>query len=139
MKQWSCKMKYRNYGKITAIVILLTFSMTPVFGEPPTTHGTIITEGSTKFYSDTEVGELIEELSEAAEQAIERAAGEAAKAATLASLERETTAIREVQRWRQEYGEARKRGIKAAIITGVICFFGGLAVGAGAVTIIGGR
>jgi hypothetical protein len=92
------------------------------------------------------VSDLIEELSEAAEEAIERAAAEAAKAAVLASLEREASlaqarslAIREAQRWQGEYRNARSAGIKTAVITGVICFFGGLAVGAGTVAIIGGR
>jgi hypothetical protein len=117
-----------------------------VFGEQPTAHGTITTEGSTKFYSDTEVSNLIEELSEAAEAAIERAAGEAARAAAIASLEREALAIREAAhlraeaiRWQGEYRDAKKAGIKTTVITGVICFFGGLALGAGTVAIIGGR
>jgi hypothetical protein len=139
-------MKYRNCGKIIAIVMLLTFLTIPVFGEPPTAHGTITTEGSTKFYSDTEVSNLIEELSEAAEAAIERAAGEAARAAALASLEREASllqakalAIRDAQHWQAEYRDAKKAGIKTTVITGVICFFGGLVLGAGTVAIIGGR
>jgi septal ring factor EnvC (AmiA/AmiB activator) len=99
-----------------------------------------------KFYSDTEVSDLIEELSAAAEEAIERAAAEAAKAAALASLEREATAVREAAhlqaeaiRWQGEYQTAKKAGIKTAVLTGVICFFCGLAVGAGTVAIIGGR
>jgi hypothetical protein len=99
-----------------------------------------------KFYSDTEVSELIEELSVAAEEAIEKAAAEAAKAAALASLERETMAIREAAhlkaeaiRWQEEYQTTEKARIKTAVLTGVICFFGGLALGAGTIAIIGGR
>jgi hypothetical protein len=86
-----------------------------------------------------EVSDLIEELSVAAEEAIERAAAEAAKAAALASLDREAVAIREAQRWQMEYRNAKRAGVKTAVITGVICFFGGLAAGAGTVAIIGGR
>jgi hypothetical protein len=92
-----------------------------------------------KFYSDTEVKDLIEELSGAAEQAIEKAAAEAARAAILASLERETAAIREAQRWQGEYRNAKTAGIKTAIVTGLVCFFGGMAISAGSILIIGGR
>jgi cellobiose-specific phosphotransferase system component IIA len=68
--------------------------------------------------------------------AIEQAAAEAAKAATLASLDREGAAIAqarsslaEAHHWREAYGEERTRGIKRAVITGLVCFFSGLAVG----------
>jgi L-lactate utilization protein LutC len=139
-------MRYRNCVKIIVVVILWSFLMIPVFGEQPTAHGTATTEGSTKFYSDTEVRELIEELSEAAEEAIERAAGEAAKAAAVASLEREAVALAEAAhlqaeaiRWQKEYTTLKRAGFKTAVITGALCFFGGLAVGAGTVAIIGGR
>jgi hypothetical protein len=68
-------------------------------------------------------------------------------------LEREAAAIREAAhqqaeayRWRMEaelrqqaIKEAKRNGMKNAIITGVICFIGGLAVGAGGILIIGGR
>jgi ABC-type transporter Mla maintaining outer membrane lipid asymmetry permease subunit MlaE len=112
------------------------------------------TEGLTRFYSDTEVGELIEELSDAAEDAIEQAAAGAAKAATLASLEREAALLQaraaavreasrlqaEVLRWQEECQDAKKAGVKTAVITGVICFFGGLVVGVSGVLILqGGR
>ena len=82
---------------------------------------------------------LIEDLTEAAHEAIEKAAAEAARAAALASLEREAAAIRETQRLQGENNTLRKSRIKTAIVTGAICFFGGLAVGAGGVLIIGGR
>jgi hypothetical protein len=92
-----------------------------------------------KFYNEKEVREIVEELSEAAEQAIEQAAAEAAKAATIASIQQEAAAWAEAQHWRGEYQIVKKAGVKTAVITGVICFFGGLAVGAGTVAIIGGR
>ena len=79
---------------------------------------------------------MIEEISQAALEAIEQAAGEAAKAAVLASLEREAAALREAQRWRieaeirQETIKATKKaGIRNAVITGIICFVSGFAAG----------
>jgi hypothetical protein len=92
-----------------------------------------------EFYSEGEVKAIVDEISVAAEKAIERAAGEAAKAAVLASLEREITAISLAQGWQNEYLAAKRKGVKTAIITGVICFFGGLAVGAGTTVLMGGR
>ena len=92
----------------------------------------------TRLYSDLEVDQLIDEISQAALEAIEQAAGEAAKAAVLASLEREAAALREAQRWRLEaeirqetIKATKKAGTKNAVITGLICFLGGLAVGIG--------
>jgi hypothetical protein len=84
------------------------------------------------------VDTLIEDLTTAAAEAIEKAAGEAAKAAALASLEREAAAVREAQRWQVEYRNAKKAGIKTAVLTGVICLLGGLAIGAGGIAIIQG-
>jgi anti-sigma factor RsiW len=72
---------------------------------------------------------LIDDLSEAAKAAIEKAAAETAKAAALASLEREAAAIREAQKWKGEAEAMKRAGIKNAVLTGVICFLGGLAVG----------
>jgi hypothetical protein len=98
-----------------------------------------------RLYSDSEIDLLIEDLTQAAEEAIERAAAEAAKAASLASLDREAGAVREAThlqaeaiRWREEYQTAQKQGVKNTVITGVICFLGGLVVGAGSVLILGG-
>ena len=95
-------------------------------------------ESGTRLYTDSEVETLIEEISEAALEAIEQAAGEAAKAAVLASLEREAAALREVQRWRLEaelkqqvITETKKAGTKNAVIAGLVCFLCGLAVGVG--------
>jgi hypothetical protein len=89
------------------------------------------------FYTESEVDTLIEDLTGAAHEAIEKAAAEAARAAVLASLEREATAIREeAQRLQGENSRLKQSRIKTAVITGVICFFGGLAFGAGGIAII---
>jgi hypothetical protein len=92
-----------------------------------------------KRYSELEVDTLIEDLTGAAHEAIEQAAAEAAKSVALASLEHEAAVIREAQRLQGENGRLKQSRVKTAVITGVICFFGGLAVGAGGVLIIGGR
>jgi hypothetical protein len=81
---------------------------------------------------------LIEDLTGAAHEAIEQAAAEAARAATLAALERESAAIREAQRLQGENSRLRQSRVKTAIITGVICFFGGLAIGVGGIVILQG-
>jgi len=107
----------------------------------------------TRLFSDLEVEILIDEISEAALEAIEQAAGEAAKAAVIASIEREAAALREAvrqqadaTRWRLEaelkqqvINETKKAGTKNAVIAGLVCFLGGLAVGIGGTLIIGGR
>ena len=82
-----------------------------------------------KFWSDSEVELLIEEISEAAIEAIEKAAGEAAKAAVLEMLEREAAALREAQKWRLEAETAKKKNIRNIIITGLACFAGGILTG----------
>ena len=95
-----------------------------------------MSENGTRLYNDSEVETLIEEVSQAAFEAIEQAAGEAAKAAVLASLEREAAALREAQRWRVEAElrqgiilKTKKAGVKNAVIAGVICLLGGFVVG----------
>jgi len=148
------RLKLKNCGRITAIVILMSFLMKfPVFAEPLTEPPPNSSESGTRFYSDLEVELLIDEISEAALEAIEQAAGEAAKAAVLSVIEREAAALREAaqrqaeaQQWRTQaeinalaIKEAKKAGIKNAVIAGLICFFGGLAVGVGGTLIIGGR
>jgi len=89
---------------------------------------------------------LIDEISEAAYEAIEKAVGEAAKAAFLVSLESEAAALREAQRWRTEaqnnfkaIQEAKKAGRKNTVIAALIGIFGGLALGVGGTLILGGR
>ena len=72
---------------------------------------------------------MIEEISAAAEEAIEQAAAEAAKAATLASLEREAKALRETQRWKNEAEQTRQTARKNIVLSGVVCFLGGFIAG----------
>jgi hypothetical protein len=89
-----------------------------------------------KRYGEYEVDTLIEDLTGAAREAIENAAVEAARATALAFLERELAAVSEAQRLQGENGALRKSRIKTAIVTGAICFFGGLAIGAGTTAIL---
>jgi membrane protein involved in colicin uptake len=84
------------------------------------------------------VDTLIEDLTGAAHEAIEKAAAEAAKAAALASLDREMAALSEAQRLHNENSRLRQSRVKTAVVTGLICFFGGLAVGAGGIAILHG-
>jgi hypothetical protein len=105
-----------------------------------------LNESGTRLYSDLEVNELIDEISEAALEAIEQAAGEAAKAAVLSVIEREAEALREAQKWRTQaeinamaVKEAKKNGTKNAIITGLVCLLGGLVLGVGGTLINGGK
>jgi len=72
---------------------------------------------------------LIDDLTVIALEAIEQAAGEAARAAFLQSLEREAAATREAQRLRSEAETLRRAGIRNNVLIGVLCFVGGLAVG----------
>jgi hypothetical protein len=92
-----------------------------------------------KRYSELEVDTLIEDLTRAAHEAIEQAAAEAARAAALASLDRELKAVAEAQRLQGENSRLKQSRVKTAVVTGAICFFSGLAIGAGGVLIIGGR
>ena len=97
-----------------------------------------MSEGGTRYYSDLEIELLIDELSEAALEAIEKAAGEAAKAAVLSMLDREAALLRETQRLRleaeaysQEITVTRRNGRKNTIIGVLVGVFSGLAVGVG--------
>ncbi len=110
-------------------------------------------ESEIKRYSDYEVDTLIEELTEAALEAIEQAAAEAAKAMALSMLEREAAAMREATlqqaealRWRLEaerqtklVNEAKRVGIKNTIIAGAVCLFSGIILGVGGTIYFGGR
>ncbi len=106
------KWRLKPCERIISVVILLSFLKFPVFAEPPTEQPPISTENLTRYYSDSEIETLIEEITEAAHEAIEQAASEAAKAAMLESLERETAALREVQRLRLEKENAKKAGFR---------------------------
>jgi hypothetical protein len=133
-------MKYRLCGRILAIALLASFWKMPVFGEQPTTQKQNSEESGTRRYSEYEVDALIEDLTAAAAEAIEQAAAEAARAAMLASLEKELRAAAEARKLREENGALRKSRVKTAVVTGLVCFFGGLAIGASGVLIIqGGR
>jgi hypothetical protein len=99
-----------------------------------------------KRYSDLEVDLLIEDISQAAYEAIEQAAGEAARAAFLASVEREAAALRDAERWRMEaeanllaIKAAKRNGFKNTIIGITLGIIGGLALGVGGTLIIGSR
>jgi len=105
-----------------------------MYAEPLTEQPQSLNENGTRYYSDLEeilisVDLLIDELTEAALEAIELAAGEAARAAFMASLEREAAALREAQRWRLEAETVRQAGIKNSFLVGAVCFIGGLVVG----------
>ena len=89
----------------------------------------ILSENEMKFWSDLEVELLIDEISEAALEAIEQAAGEAARAAVLAMLEREAAALRQAQLLQIEAEQMRKTGVRNAVITGLVCFLGGIVTG----------
>jgi hypothetical protein len=117
-----------------------------MYAEQQTEQPQNLTESEMKFWSDFEVDILIDDISEAAHEAIETAAAEAARAAALAALEREAAALREAHRWRVEaelrqqvIAETKKAGVKNAVITELACLLGGLAFGIGGTLIIGGR
>jgi hypothetical protein len=99
-----------------------------------------------RFYSDSEVDLLIEEISSIALEAIERAATEAAKAAALAAIEREAAAMREAERWRRqaeinllEIQAVRSAGRKNFLLAALLGTLGGLVIGTAGTLIIGGR
>ena len=123
------RLSFRLCRKILSIVILLSFLKSPAFGEPPTVPPPNSSENETRFYSDLEIELLIDEISEAALEAIEQAEAEAARAAALAAVEREAGALREAERWRLEAETARKNGIRNMIITGLACLLGGFVAG----------
>ena len=132
------------YGRVISTVILMSLLMTfQVFGEQQTEPSQILNENETRFYSDLEVDWpaeldlLIDEISEAALEAIEQAAGEAARAAVLSMLEREAMAFKEVNRWRveaerfsKEISQTKRNRLRNIVITGLVCFTSGLLVGA---------
>jgi hypothetical protein len=130
-------MRLSYCGKITAIVILMSFwTRFPVSGVPPMEQAPISGNEEMILYSDSEIDLLIEELTVAAQEAIEKAAGAAARAAALASLEREAAAIAEAahvrieaQNWEAAYSGEKTAAIRKMIIAGALCFAGGFAVG----------
>ena len=130
------RLRLKRYRKILALVLLMTFWKIPIYAEPLTELLTNSSESGMRYYSDSEVQTLIDDLTEAALQSIEQAAGEAARAAFLQSLERESEAMREAsrqqaenQRLRNEAEILKQTGIRNNFIVGVICFISGLVVG----------
>jgi len=123
------KLKFGNCRRIIAIGLLMSCLKFPMSAEPLTGQQTNLSESGTIYYSDLEVELLIDELTVIALEAIEQAAGEAARAAFLQSLEREAEVLRENQRLRNEAEILRKAGIRNNVLIGVLCFVGGLAVG----------
>ena len=143
LKLLKSRLKFMNYRKIIALVLLMSFLIFPMYAEPQTEQQTNLSESETRFYSDLEVELLIDDLTVIALEAIEQAAGEAARAAFLQNLEREAEAMREaarqqaeVLRLRNEAEILRRAGIKNNVLIGVFCFIGGLAVGATATILI---
>ena len=149
---WRFRQSMRHCARIMLAVILMNLLIPfPVFAELPMAQSPILNEEETRFYSDSEPELLIEELTEAAKEAIEKAAAESAKAATLAGLEREAAILREVtvhqadvQYWRGQaevnykaIGEATKTGRKNAVLAGALCLIGGLFVGVSGTLLIG--
>jgi hypothetical protein len=151
---WKNKLRLRPFGKIIATVILLSFLTTfQVYAEPSIMQQPNLTESGTRLYSEYEIDLLIDALTEAAHEEIQKAAAEAAKEAVLSVIEREAAAMREATlqqaealRWRLEaelqlkaVKEAKRVGIKNAIIAGAVCLFGGLVLGVGGTIYLGGR
>jgi hypothetical protein len=132
-------MRYRICGRIWGIVLLLIFWTIPAYGAPLTAPPQTSSESGTRLYGEYEVDALIDDLTDAAVEAIEQAAGEAAKAAALASLEREAAAVREAQRLQGENRRLKQSRVKTTMVTGAVCFLGGLAIGVGTTAILTGR
>ena len=140
------KWRLRHCVRILSIVILLSFLKSPMYADPPMAPPPNSTANETRLYSDSEVETLIDEISEAAHEAIDKAAAEAAKAATLEAVQREAALARQSQFWRNEaelhqqaVTEAKKAGRKNTLIGVLIGIFSGLAVGVAGTIIIGGK
>jgi hypothetical protein len=138
MSIWRRNMKYRLYGRILVVVLLMSFWKIPVYGEPLTGESKESGVSGMRFYNESEVRGIIEELTMEAEAALETAAAEAARAAALASLEREAAALAEARRLQGEYKALKSRTVKTALLTGVMCLLSGLTIGAGGLLIIQG-
>ncbi|MDR0908728.1 MAG: ABC transporter permease [Spirochaetaceae bacterium] len=136
-------MNYRFYKTSITMLIILIFSAMTVYAEPLMPPQTSSSGNEMRLYSEFEVDTLIAELTEAAEEAIDKAAGEAARVATLAGLEREAAALArekaalERERlaldlagdWQKKFAFEKKEKIKISIITGVVSFAIGALVG----------
>jgi len=106
-----------------------------------------------RYYSDLEIDLLIDEIAQAAHEAIEQAAGEAARAAFLQSMEREAAAMREAasqqaealqwrmeaERQQMEIQATRRAGRKNTMLAASIGILGGLVVGVAGTLALGSR
>ena len=136
-RRWSC------FLRAMAIAAPLIFSTAfPAFAGLPKERPPGFTAGSTKFCGGEGLGALIGEIAEAARLSIEEAAGEAAKAATLAGLEREAAALAlarrrqaETEELRREAAAAMARGRRGALMAALA----GFAAGTAAALLIMGR
>jgi hypothetical protein len=118
-------------GKIIAIGTLTLFLTTfPLCAEPPMRESGGLSEAGTKFYSEAELNQAIDEVSAAAVKEIEAAAAESAKAASMAGLEREAAQLAEIARLEKQNGELKKSGFKKIVISGLVCFASGVLIGA---------
>jgi hypothetical protein len=86
-----------------------------------------------KLFSASEVEVLLNELADEAAAAIEEAAGEAAKAATLAAIGEQAAAVAaanlEFSKLKHEYATTKRATMKKVIIVGAVSFLAGAVVG----------
>ena len=151
---WRCNRLLKICGKIIVLVILMNFwTVIPVFGMQPMEQPPNLTYGSMRYYSDSEIDLLIDEIAQAAHEAIEQAAGEAARAAFLQSMEREAAAMREAasqqaealqwrmeaERQQMEIQATRRAGRKNTMLAASIGILGGLVVGVAGTLALGSR
>ena len=137
MSFWKNKQNYKRSARSIAGVPLLIFLMSfPAHAERPMRENGGLRQSGKNSYSAEEVHTLINELTESAKEEIEKAAAEAAKAAALASIEREAAAIAEARKWKKEYQAAKTDGIKNVLLAVALCLIGGFALGAGTVGIM---
>ena len=76
-----------------------------MYAEQPMMPQPTLSEGVMNYYSDSDIDWLIDEISKIVIESIDQAAAEAARAATLAAIEREAAAIHEAERWKRETEE----------------------------------
>jgi hypothetical protein len=131
-------MNCEYYRKIIAIGTLTLFlTTTPVFAEPPMRESSGLSETGTRFYSEAELNQVIDEVSAAAVKEIEAAAAESAKAAAMAGLEKQAAQLAEIARLEKQNGELKKSGVKNLVIVGLSCFVVGAALSGGLILLAG--
>jgi hypothetical protein len=115
------------------VVLNSLLTNSPVSAEQPIAASGILTVSGTRLWSESEVVELIGALTDAAHEAVETAAGEAAKAAAIASLQSQAAALSEAARWEREYKNLKSNSVKTAWTVGAVSFSVGAFVGVSAV------